>query len=185
MPIGSFSCFGKIVQSILATNPKSVLDLGIGFGMNGAAVRNWLDLGTKEAHGGKWSIKLEGVEAFEKYRNPAWDLYDKVHVSEIRKFLDKTGQTWDLIIMTDVIEHFFKAEGEALLEQLKGRCNKAVVVSTPAVWAPQGAVYGNELETHRSVWSKHDFVHCGYGIVKDGDVDEFGHRMLIADYVRK
>lgn len=185
MPIGSFSCFGKIVQSILATNPKSVLDLGIGFGMNGAAVRNWLDLGTKEANGGKWGIHLEGVECFEKYRNPTWKLYDKVHIEDIRKFIDTTDQKWDLVIMTDVIEHFFKAEGEAVLKRLQAICNKAVVVSTPAVWAAQGAVYGNEAEVHKSFWTVDDFRHCGYGIVKDGSLDEFGHRMLIADYVRR
>lgn len=184
MPIGSFSCFGKIIQSILATNPKSVLDLGIGFGMNGAAVRNWLDLGTKEAHGGKWSIKLEGVEAFEKYRNPTWDLYDKVHVCDIREFIDKTDR-FDLILMTDVIEHFHKAEGEWILNKLKDRCKKAVVVSTPAVWAEQNAVYGNEYERHKSHWTINDFRNMGYGIVKNGDRDEFGHRMIIADYVRK
>lgn len=184
MPIGSWSAYTKIIQGLCATNPKSVLDLGVGFGINGAAVRNWLDLGTKEAHGGKWNIKLDGVEGFAKYKNPVWDIYDKVHVIDIRKFIDIEAK-YDMIIMTDVIEHFDKEEGIKILRRLKEMCNKSVMVSTPAVWIEQGEAYGNKYETHRSMWNCNDFRAEGYGIVMDGSLDQYGHKMIVADYIKK
>lgn len=167
-----------------ATNPESVLDLGIGMGINGAAVRNWLDLGTKEANGGKWRIKLDGVEAFSKYKNPTWNLYDKVYEVDIRKFIEMKA-SYDLILMTDVIEHFEKEEGLQILQRLKEMCNKAVMVSTPAVWIEQGDAYGNKYEKHRSMWNVNDFRSLGYGIIMDGSLDQFGHKMILADYIKK
>jgi hypothetical protein len=184
MPIGSWSAYVKVIQGMCATNPTSVLDLGIGFGMNGAAVRNWLDLGTKEANGGKWRIKLDGVEGFAKYKNPVWDVYDKVHVMDIRKFIEIEAR-YDLIIMTDVIEHFDKEEGIKILRRLKEMCNKAVIVSTPAIWIEQGDAYGNKYEAHRSMWNLHDFRAEGYGIVMDGSLDQYGHKMIVSDYIKK
>ena len=182
MPIGSYSAYGQVIRGMLATNPGSVLDLGVGFGMNGAAVRNWLDLGTKEAHGGKWRVRLEGVEIFEKYKNPMWGIYDKVHITDIREFIDKDVK-FDLVVMTDVIEHFTKEEGTQILNRLKEIAAKAVMVSTPAIWIEQGAAYGNEAETHRSMWSCQDFRQLGYGVIMDGSLDAFGHKMILVDHI--
>lgn len=181
MPIGSFASYGKIIQGVLMTNPKTVLDLGIGFGMNGAGIRNWMDLGYKDS-GVKTHIT--GVEVFEKYRNPVWDLYDEIVIQDIRDYLSREV-SFDTIIMTDVIEHFHKAEGEMIIERLKEMCRKTVLVSTPAMFHEQGAVYGNEAERHRSSWSTIDFMVHGFGITKDGKPDEFGHEMIVAEYVRR
>ena len=178
MPIGSFSAFGKVIQGVLASNPKSVLDLGIGFGMNGAGVRNWLDLGVEP-----FKTKLVGVEVFENYWNATWDLYDKVHITDIVSYLAACDK-FDTIIMTDVIEHFTKEEGVKVLEMMKEVCNVSCIVSTPAIWIEQGAAYGNEHETHRSIWTIEDFKEVGFGIVMDGEVDNYGHRMIVADYIK-
>ena len=179
MPIGSFSAFGKVIQGVLASTPKSVLDLGIGFGMNGAGVRNWLDLGIEP-----FKTKLVGVEVFENYGNATWDLYDKVHLMDIRDYL-KDCEAFDTIIMTDVIEHFTKEEGIEVLEMMKAKCKVSCIVSTPGVWIEQGAYQGNEHETHRSLWTVEDFKGLGFGIVMDGSLDQFGHMMIVADYIKK
>jgi hypothetical protein len=177
MPIGSWSAFQQIVRGTLATNPKSVLDLGIGFGMNGCGVRNWLDLGVKP-----YRTKLVGVEVFENYRNPVWDIYDEVIIGDIRFVLDSLPK-FDLIIMSDVIEHFTLDEGKMLLEKLKAKCNKSVIVTTPNVWIEQGAYMGNEYETHKSLWGIYEFKQVGYGIVSAG-LDQYGHNMIVADYIK-
>jgi hypothetical protein len=179
MPIGSWSAFTRVVQGLCATNPTSVLDLGIGYGMNGAAVRNWLDLGVHN------NIKLEGVEAWAKYKSPLWGCYDKVHNITIEKFFETDSRKFDLIIMTDVIEHFPKDEGIRLLRLMKERCNKAVMVSTPGVWIEQGEYMGNKYEEHKSMWDAYDFVREGYGLIMDGKLDQFGHMMILADYIKK
>jgi hypothetical protein len=56
------------------------------------------------------------------------------------------------------------------------------VVVTPGVWIEQGAAYGNELETHRSLWSPLDFP--GFQIVKDGSLDDMGYMMIVMEYIK-
>ena len=181
MPIGSFSAFGKVIQGVLASNPKSVLDLGIGFGMNGCGVRNWLDLGIEP-----FNTVLVGVEVFEDYWNAAWDLYDKVHLTDIKSYLKECidkGQKYDTIIMTDVIEHFTKEDGLLVLNMMKQVCNVSCIVSTPAIWMEQGNTYRNVHEAHRCLWTVEDFKGAGFGIVMNGDLDNYGHKMIVADYI--
>lgn len=179
MPIGSFSTFRDVIRLVLMHSPTSVLDLGIGHGINGAGVRNWLDLGVE------YKTKLEGVEGFN-YRSPLWDCYDKVHECTIQKFFESDNRKWDCILITDVIEHFDKTEARFILANCKNRLNDGglLVVVTPAVWIEQGAAYGNELETHRSLWCDEDFRNQGMGIVKDGTVDDMGYMMIVAEYIR-
>lgn len=179
MPVGSFSALPYIIKGILATNPKSILDMGIGYGMNGACVRNWLEVGNEE-----YQVILEGIEGFKEYKNPMWDLYDKVHLMDILKFIKK-DVNFDLIILTDVIEHFDKETGVKVLEWAKVHCNKAVMVSTPAIPIEQGPYKGNEFEAHKSSWTLEDFTKLGFGVVKDGKKDKFGHLMLVVDYIKK
>jgi hypothetical protein len=167
------------MQGVLATNPKSILDLGIGFGMNGCGIRNWYDLGLNP-----FKTKLVGVEGFEGYRNPAWGLYDEVIVDNILNVVDRI-EVFDMILITDVIEHFSKDEGIVLLEKLKHKVNKCVMVSTPGVWIEQGEYMGNKLEEHKSMWTVNDFKALGYGIVQDGTIDDMGHMMITADYIKK
>ena len=183
MPIGAFTTIPHLAKGILSTNPTTVLDLGIGFGMNGAVVRNWLDCGTQP-----YQAELTGVEIFGEYISPLWDLYDRVHISDIYKFLQdavNNERNYDMVIMTDVIEHFDKDMGIKVLEMCKKVCNKAVMVSTPAIFIEQGAYASNVHETHLSHWSIQDFQQLGFGVVKDGKPDGFGHQMLVVDYIRK
>jgi hypothetical protein len=179
MPIGSQSSYRYIMQGVLATNPKSILDLGIGFGMNGCGIRNWYDLGLYP-----FKTKLVGVEGFEGYRNPAWELYDKVIVGNILEVIDGL-EVFDMILITDVIEHFDKQQGVELLNKLKTKVSKCVMVSTPGVWIEQGEYMGNKLEAHKSMWSVKDFTDLGYGIVQDGTIDDMGHMMITADFIKR
>jgi 2-polyprenyl-3-methyl-5-hydroxy-6-metoxy-1,4-benzoquinol methylase len=177
MPIGSWSAFQRIIQGSLATNPASVLDLGIGFGMNGCGIRNWLDMGYN------FKTRLVGIEGFKKYKNPAWGVYDKIIIGDIRKEIHNLDESFDLILMTDVIEHFTMEEGKQLLIELRGMAKKAVIISTPAIFFEQGAAYGNDFEIHKSLWRLNDFQQLGYGIVMNGNADMYGHRMIVADYI--
>ena len=178
MPIGSFSTFRDMVRLVLMNNPKSVLDLGIGHGINGAGIRNWLDNGVN------YNTQLEGVEGYN-YRSPLWDCYDKVHECTIQEFFERDSRKWDCILITDVIEHFTKQEGEFVITKCKERLRPKglFVVVTPAVWIEQGAAYGNELEVHKSLWSSLDFQAHGFHIVKDGKADDMGYMMIVAEYV--
>jgi hypothetical protein len=79
-------------------------------GFYGAVVRQWLDSGVQP-----WRTRLIGVEGFAAYRNPCWDMYDEVLVMPIEEFLDRSTETWDAILLLDVLEHFDLAAGQQVL----------------------------------------------------------------------
>ena len=145
--------------------------------MNGAAVRNYC---------GK-HVRLVGVEAFESYKNPMWDLYDRMYVTTIEDYLKTTDEFFDVIVMTDVLEHFEVSEGVYVLSALKKRLNPkgALFISTPSVWIEQGAAHGNVYETHKSLWTAAMLENIGFTIVRDGKPCKYGHMMLMGEYLNK
>jgi len=176
MPLGSFAILPDVVSELVRKNPRRVLDVGIGFGIYGAAIREWLDSG----YGRKTFI--EGVEAFSGYENPNWQHYDRVIIDDVMKvFFD---ELYDTILLLDVIEHFRKEEGEELIRRMKSILfiGGILLVGTPAIFCPQDAVYGNEYERHRSLWTKEDFE--GFEILRDGSPDKFGTQMLLTKYTK-
>ena len=181
MPIGCFSLPPHVVSLLLHRRPASILDLGIGMGIYGAAVRQWLDDGRAP-----WRTRLVGVEGWGAYRNPTWDLYDEVRVEPIETYLESAGEPFDAILLMDVLEHFERAEGLWVLNRAAGRLTPGglLVVATPGNWFEQGAVNGNELERHLSYWRSEDFEALGFSLVRDGTPAEFGHQMLLAVHTR-
>ena len=177
MPIGCCSLVPTIATHLHLARPRSVLDLGIGMGFYGAVVRQWLDLGVRP-----WRTRLVGVEGFAGYRNPCWDLFDEVVVSPIEEYLGRTTETWDAILLLDVLEHFPHAAGEQTLAAARGRLSQGgrLYVGTPAVWMEQGAAFGNEFERHRSLWTAEDLRGAGFEVLEAGEPDRFGNQMLLA-----
>ena len=177
MPIGCYSLVPSIVMRLSSVNPCSVLDLGLGMGFYGAVIRQWLDFGVQP-----WRTKLVGVEGFAGYRNPCWDLYDEVVVSSIEDFLAQTTEVWDAILMFDVLEHFSYVVGEEVLGLARSRLSSCgqFLVETPAVWMEQGAAHGNDFERHQSLWTADRLRELGFEILNEGEINEFGHQMLLA-----
>jgi len=183
MPIGSSMVIPYIVEQLYPP-PGAVLDVGIGYGMNGALVRQY-SFGGQEMNRYKQQFLL-GIEPFEKYRTPLWDVYNDVDSIDLGLWLTPANlelRLWNLILMTDVIEHFEKEEGVQRLEQLIARLAPGgkLLVSTPAIWIEQGAAYGNEYERHRSLWDCDDFRKLGFKIAWDG-TPQRGQMMIVAVY---
>lgn len=176
MPIGSYSAFADIICELIHHRPTKILDLGVGFGINGAGIRNWLGNGVNSPE-----LHITGVEGWKSYKSPCWVCYDLVYVMTIQDYLARHSDTFDAIIITDVIEHFEKAEGLDILATLRNRLNPAGVlyVSTPGIWSAQEAVHGNELERHLSKWSIADLLPCK--VIRHGyEQDHYGHQMIVA-----
>src|SRR6185436_17011472 len=93
MRIGSYASVPFIVQQMIETAPRRVLDLGIGFGGNGLLVRQWIDLGARP-----WKTFLAGVEVWADYRNPTWDLYDLVIVDTVENYFERYAESFDLVL---------------------------------------------------------------------------------------
>lgn len=181
MPIGSYAAIPLFAQSLLRRRPRTVLDLGMGFGGCGVVVREWLDFGVRP-----WKTHLVGVEAWADYRNPVWDLYNAVYVQTIEQFLAHCAETFDCVVLGDVLEHFEKNQGRNILEAIKPRVapEGTFLVMTPAKFVPQAAVYGNEWERHRSLWSPDDLAQSGFQVERAGREDYYCGECLFAQWRR-
>jgi len=146
MPSSLLVGIQPIVQYVMDTKPKRILDVGCGRGKYGVLCREYL-----EAVGHKIE-QLDAVEIFEPYINDIHrTAYDKIYIGDVRELkLPK----YDLYLMIDVIEHMPKEDGVALLERFKGGRR---IVGAPRGYSPQEAVGGNEAEKHVSDWYVADF----------------------------
>ena len=144
MPVSDLHNLSDIAIEIQRISPKSVLDLGVGFGLYGVLCRQIIDGQNGRCHEKSWEGKIYGVEAWSQYENPAWNCYNSVRIGHIRP--DVCG--FDLILMIDSLEHFALERGRPLLRELV-RNNKHVIVSVPNGEMVQSATFGNPYEEHR------------------------------------
>lgn len=143
---------------VQAEAPRSILDVGAGFGKYGVLCRELLELPHARYHKAQWQIRLDGVEVFPGYQNPIHDyVYDRVYYGDIRTLCPGLQQ-YDVVLLIDVLEHFPKDEGLELLHRLVQHTGRAMIISTPVCPAPQGSYLGNQHEAHLSRWSIVDFA---------------------------
>ena len=142
---------------ITLTDPKKLLDIGIGFGKFGFLAREYLELWKEEADYNKRVVKIDGIEAYEPYITPVHKLiYDNVFIGNALEILPGLKDKYDLILLIDVFEHFTFEDGSELLEY----CRKAarnILISVPVSMSQQESVFGNQFEEHKYAWQKKDF----------------------------
>jgi hypothetical protein len=156
MPTSDYHQISDVLDVVAQAKPNSVLDIGVGFGKWGILCREILEIYEERVNLSTWVTRIDGIEIHEPYRNPLWDLaYNEIFLGNAPDLL-KVRDRYDMILCCDVIEHFHKNEGQRLIELMLDRADY-VVITSPCGYAPQGAVYGNEHETHLSGWDKSDF----------------------------
>lgn len=170
MPVSRTEAIGRVGEFIRRIKPKSLLDIGIGFGAMGVLFRELMDI--RFGRYKEWETKIDGVEIFEGYRNPIWKyIYDNIFIGDASE-IDFGG--YDVIFLGDVIEHFPKEEALALLKKCYGRA-KYVVVTTPIRLTNtenDAAVFGNSHEKHLSLLEDSDFP-------LNAQITHFLHQRLI------
>jgi len=171
MPISSYVVIPEVTNNLIVKNPKTVLDVGIGNGLYGCIVKNYLP-----------SSHIVGIEGFKSYDNPMWLLYDEVITEKAPEAFKNINKKFDAIIMCDVIEHFEEEEGLNVVEDLKKMLNKdgILIITTPSIFCKQGAVNGNRLEIHRSLWE----AIPEFKALRESGPDEYKHYMQIFIYTR-
>ncbi len=154
MPTSNPQHLSWLCEQILENRPKSILDIGVGFGSKGVLFREYSDIWDRNLK--DWKTIIDGVEIFEEYLNEIHKkIYNNIHIGNILDIIDTLGD-YDLIYMGDVIEHISKPEALDLLEKLKAK-GKIVIIVTPEDIGNQGTVFGNENEAHISQWYLEDF----------------------------
>ncbi|MBN2311748.1 MAG: hypothetical protein JXR94_22405 [Candidatus Hydrogenedentes bacterium] len=159
MPVSTSIHLSYCVALIVHLAPRSVLDIGCGFGVWGFLCREYLDVSSGRIRPQQWKTRIDGIELFEPYvQDHQRALYSSIRIADIRDALPDLD-TYDLIIAGDVIEHLEKGEGEDVLEALYDKAQKALLVNIPLGegWEHPEA-YGNPGELHRSMWAEEDFT---------------------------
>lgn len=143
------------MDKVARLRPRSVLDVGVGYGKWGLLARETLDWMPGRLDRKDWEIRIDGIEVFP-YESPlhSW-VYDEVRFADVLD-VQESIEGYDLVMMNDVIEHIEKDIAFRLLRHLVAR-NKNVVISTPVHFFEQ-EIGGNEHEHHISHWDIADFA---------------------------
>ena len=148
MPVSDLHSVSDIAIEIQRIAPRTVLDLGVGFGLYGVLCRQIIDGQNGRCRDNSWQGRIYGVEAWSQYDNPAWRCYSSVRLGRI----NGDAMDFDLVLMIDVLEHFSAEEGREMLRAIVKR-NKHVIVSVPNGRMDQGVTFGNPFEEHRHTFN--------------------------------
>jgi len=152
-----------VINLVMQVQPRSILEIGTGFGKYGVLFREYLDIWGAAADPARlrrenWQVRIDGIECFAPYISDLQRrIYDRIIIGDALSEIDRLG-SYDLIFLGDVIEHFPKDDGCLLLDKCLARAGRMVLVTTPNYFNPQGAEYGNERETHHCLWTREDFA---------------------------
>ena len=162
MPSSRPNTIPIVVHLVRQLRPRSILDVGVGFGKWGHLFREYTDIVQAERDPARyrrenWQVLLEGIEGHAAYLTPMHEyLYNKIHLGDASALIRQLPD-YDLIFLGDVLEHLEKDSGLRLLQDAWARANKAVILTTPKFETEQQDLCGNELERHRSLWREEDF----------------------------
>jgi hypothetical protein len=196
VPLSIWLGMEDCLQAIVARRPSAVLDAGIGFGLWGALLRQYLDVWSGRIQPEQWATRIDGIEIDEKrVQAHARHLYTEILVGDIREVLPVRAaeQRYDVILFGDVLEHLPKADALALLDTAVDLALQQVVVRIPLGdgWRREGR---EEPDHHRSRWYADDFVRVGfvlrqydflgnpYGLVTiDATAANLDHRLALVE----
>jgi 2-polyprenyl-3-methyl-5-hydroxy-6-metoxy-1,4-benzoquinol methylase len=152
-----------VLKFVMELKPRSILEIGTGFGKYGFLFREYLDIWAaaadpKRLDPANWQVQIDGIEFHEPYIGELQrQIYNRLIIGDAQEEIDKLGN-YEFIFLGDVIEHFPKKEGIKLLHKCLKHCTRMVMVTTPNYFNPQGAEYGNDRETHHCLWTREDFA---------------------------
>jgi hypothetical protein len=141
--------------------PQRTLDIGIGsLGRWAVLIREFVDVWQGRVLPGKWSCVIDGIEAFQPVvREFHYALYDHIYIGDAYETIDRLD-TYDLIVLGDVIEHFPPERAAAMLQKCVRHARQVMVVTPLGAleqW-PQEAIYDNQWERHRTLFTRQDFL---------------------------
>lgn len=72
---------------------------------------------------------------------------------------------WDLILLTEVVEHLEKSSAIKLLKEISDK-SREIFITTPGRYTvPGSGTDSNIYQWHRSSWSPEDFIGVGYNFI--------------------
>ncbi|CCQ91794.1 conserved hypothetical protein [Nitrospina gracilis 3/211] len=159
MPTSTYSDLESVLKFFNHAKPRSLLDIGVGFGKIGFLAREFLDVMMNESYRpADWKVRIDGIEAFSDYiQDHHKALYDSIHIGDAFEVIDGLGK-YDAIVLGDSLEHFEKERAWQMLDKCAEHCTGYLMIFIPLGerWE-QEAIYGNEYERHLSFWTREEF----------------------------
>src|SRR5574341_1579427 len=132
-----------VLDLVAAIQPRTVLDVGAGYGKFGYLVREY-----------SRAERVDGLDVGPP-RYPSYDHFYIGDARELDRVLPEDAPVYDLALFVEVLEHLEKADAWRVLDRLTRRAGK-VIVTTPLGFRKQ--VYTETpYETHRSGWYPWEF----------------------------
>lgn len=159
MPTSYLTPIVPVMELVVLTQPKSLLDVGIGFGKYGFLAREYLELWDGRRFGEnycQWKRRIDGIEGYAPYITSMHRfIYSDIRSGNALDILPTIpDQEYDLLLLIDVLEHFDQAEGDLVLAASK-RVARNVIICTPKDIEQGGqGNHTNKLETHKFLWGK-------------------------------
>lgn len=143
MPSSYYENIPPILDILSKLRFTKVLDVGIGYGKYGSLIREYFD---------NWlgGTTIDGVEIHRPYIEMVYPrIYSDIYIGD---FLEMPAERhYHVCLLIDVIEHWTKEDAWKAIKKARGLADH-VIVSTPQGFLEQGAVGGNQYETHLSGW---------------------------------
>ena len=159
MPVSVWQGMEDCLELIVERRPASVLDAGVGFGLWGTLLRQYLDAWDGRVQPSQWTTRIDGIEIDpRRVQAHARAVYTEIVVGDVREVMPRRAaeHRYDVILFGDVVEHLPKDDGFALLEAAAGLAEDLVVVRIPLGdgWRREGR---EPPDHHRSQWYAGDF----------------------------
>jgi hypothetical protein len=159
MPLSIWQGIEDCLALIVARRPSAVLDAGIGFGLWGHLLRQYLDVWSGRIQRPHWTTRIDGIEIDPNRVQPhSRHLYSHIYEGDIRDEVPRRARDtqYDIILFGDVIEHLPKTDGLELLHTSAMLARDLVVVRIPLGdgWRVEGR---EPPDHHRSRWYADEF----------------------------
>ncbi len=153
-----------ILSIIKEINPKTILDVGSGFGKYSLLTREALL--SQRAERGEIipvdDIVIDCIEPSKYFQDLKFHnyLYENHYHVGLENFVP--SKNYDLVLMIDVVEHKEKEEMKNHIARLKNSCSKILISTPKQVIFYKEEYYGDHCQHHISQWTKEDFVGQDY-----------------------
>ena len=106
MPLSIWQGLEDCLALIVARRPSAILDAGIGFGLWGHLLRQYLDVWSGRIQRQQWTTRIDGIEIDPHRVQPhSRHLYSDIYVGDIRDEVPSRARNtrYDIILFGDVI----------------------------------------------------------------------------------
>lgn len=141
MPVSLLRHIPLQVGAVMDLHPNSVLDVGCGFGIYGALLREYLDVWCAPCEYGEHRTRIDAIEVYEPYITGLHrSVYDGVFVGDaLAPDSPLRCSTYDVILILDALEHFDRERGLELIAACRA-ASPQTLISVPVAAPSSGTV---------------------------------------------